>query len=204
MRERRPGPRLRHRSRRSRRRAQGGPDPQDADSSRVVAVGQSLGGGIALAFAARRPAGLLGVVNVSGGVWRTNGNGGACDHADLVAAMATFGSRTRVPTLVALCRERQPVSPGTGRADARRLYASRRPGRVADVPAGPGRRPCLVHGLRRPGEMAAGTRCLPARQPHAGRKHRPRRPGHGTSRLAAGVRPVVEEYFSTPGPSFSS
>ena len=51
-----------------------------------------------LAFAARAPKGLLGVVNVSGGVWRSEGNG-ACDHGDLVAAMASFGSRTRLPTL---------------------------------------------------------------------------------------------------------
>ena len=71
----------------------------DADGSRAIAIGQSLGGGVVLAFAARRPAGLLGVVNVSGGAWRTNGEGNVCDHADLVAAMAAFGSRTRIPTL---------------------------------------------------------------------------------------------------------
>ena len=70
----------------------------DADASRALAVGQSFGGGIVLAFASRQPAGLLGVVNVSGGVWRSEGNG-ACDHGDLVAAMASFGSRTRLPTL---------------------------------------------------------------------------------------------------------
>jgi dienelactone hydrolase len=70
----------------------------DADASRVIAVGQSLGGGAVLAFAARRPAGLIGVVNVSGGVWRSDSNG-ACDFEALVAAMRTFGARTRVPTL---------------------------------------------------------------------------------------------------------
>ena len=71
----------------------------DADGSRVIAVGQSLGGGTVLAFAARKPAGLIGVVNVSGGVWRTDGNGGVCDFEALTSAMATFGARTRVPTL---------------------------------------------------------------------------------------------------------
>ncbi len=70
----------------------------DADASRVIAVGQSLGGGTVLAFAARRPAGLIGVVNVSGGVWRSDGNG-VCDFEALTSAMATFGTRTRVPTL---------------------------------------------------------------------------------------------------------
>jgi dienelactone hydrolase len=71
---------------------------QDADLSRVIAVGQSLGGGTVLAFAARKPAGLRAVVNISGGVWRSAGNG-VCDHADLVGAMASFGSRTSVPSL---------------------------------------------------------------------------------------------------------
>jgi dienelactone hydrolase len=70
----------------------------DADPSRVIAIGQSLGGGTVLAFAARQPSGLLGVVNVSGGVSRTSSDS-TCDQADLVAAMASFGSRTRVPTL---------------------------------------------------------------------------------------------------------
>ena len=70
----------------------------DADASRVIAVGQSLGGGTVLAFAARRPAGLIGVVNVSGGVWRSDENG-MCDFKALNSAMATFGARTRVPTL---------------------------------------------------------------------------------------------------------
>ena len=52
-----------------------------------------------LALAARRPAGLLGVVNVSGGVWRTTGEGNVCGPTTLVSAMATFGARTRVPSL---------------------------------------------------------------------------------------------------------
>ena len=71
----------------------------DADGSRAIAIGQSLGGGAVLALAARRPAGLLGVVNVSGGVWRTTPEGNVCGHDTLVSAMATFGARTRVPSL---------------------------------------------------------------------------------------------------------
>ena len=71
----------------------------DADASRVLAVGQSFGGGTVLAFASRQPAGLVGVVNVSGGVWRQGPNGDVCDFDALVAAMDAFGNRTRVPTL---------------------------------------------------------------------------------------------------------
>jgi dienelactone hydrolase len=70
----------------------------DADGSRAIAIGQSLGGGVVLALAARQPAGLLGVVNVSGGAWRSNGEG-VCDHDALVAAMATLGARTRIVSL---------------------------------------------------------------------------------------------------------
>ena len=70
----------------------------DADASRVLAVGQSFGGGTVLAFAARKPAGLIGVVNVSGGVRRQEASG-VCDYNALIAAMDSFGNRTRVPTL---------------------------------------------------------------------------------------------------------
>jgi pimeloyl-ACP methyl ester carboxylesterase len=70
----------------------------DADGSRAIAMGQSYGGGAVLALAARAPKGLLGVVNMSGGVWRSSG-GQQCGEADLVKAMAAFGARTRIPTL---------------------------------------------------------------------------------------------------------
>src|SRR5207237_8790586 len=62
----------------------------DADGSRAIAIGQSLGGGAVLALAARQPAGLLGAVNVSGGAWRNEG-ATVCDHDALVATMATLG-----------------------------------------------------------------------------------------------------------------
>ena len=71
----------------------------DADGSRAIAIGQSLGGGAVLALAARRPAGLLAVVNISGGVWRTSGDGSVCASEPLVAAMAAFGTRSAVPSL---------------------------------------------------------------------------------------------------------
>jgi dienelactone hydrolase len=70
----------------------------DADGSHAIAIGQSFGGGAVLALAARQPAGLLGVINVSGGAWRSEGDT-VCDHDALVSAMASLGQRTRFVTL---------------------------------------------------------------------------------------------------------
>jgi pimeloyl-ACP methyl ester carboxylesterase len=66
----------------------------DADPSRVLLFAQSFGGPTALAFAARQPKGLVGVVNVSGGVRRLG-----CPWDELEHAMTQFGARIRVPTL---------------------------------------------------------------------------------------------------------
>jgi dienelactone hydrolase len=71
----------------------------DADVSRVIAIGNSVGGGTVLAFAARQPKGLRAVINVSGGVRIINGDGTQCAAEALPSAMTAFGSRTKVPTL---------------------------------------------------------------------------------------------------------
>src|SRR5262249_21748791 len=71
----------------------------DADGSRAIAVGQSLGGAAVLAYAARRPAGLIRLLHIPGGVWRSRADGSMCEFAGLTAAMASFGARTRIPTL---------------------------------------------------------------------------------------------------------
>ena len=70
----------------------------DADGSRAIAIGQSLGGGVVLAFAARRPAGLLGVVNVSGGAWRTNGEGNVAFGGKWYAVSAKGVAVVKAPT----------------------------------------------------------------------------------------------------------
>jgi pimeloyl-ACP methyl ester carboxylesterase len=71
----------------------------DADPRRAIAVGVSAGGAAALALAARRPAGLVGVVNVSGGL-HLRRNGRACGfEPGLISAFADMGARARVPTL---------------------------------------------------------------------------------------------------------
>jgi dienelactone hydrolase len=71
----------------------------DADGSRAIAIGVSVGGGTVLAFAARQPKGLRAVINVSGGVQRFKGDGTMCVDEALTSAMTAFGARTTIPTL---------------------------------------------------------------------------------------------------------
>jgi dienelactone hydrolase len=104
----------------------------DADGSRAIAVGNSFGGGVVLALAARQPAGLRGVVNVSGGMWRFEGDN-VCTDDRLVAAMASLGARTRIMTLwlyaendnlfppATVQRMREAYVKAGGRADLRML-----------------------------------------------------------------------------------
>ena len=71
---------------------------RDVDADRVVAVGESVGGLTVLALAARRPAGLIAVVNFAGG-HGGNGRRGICNSGALERAFAAFGRRARVPAL---------------------------------------------------------------------------------------------------------
>jgi dienelactone hydrolase len=72
----------------------------DADSTRVLAVGVSAGGGSVVALAARRPAGLVGVVNVSGGLHLRRRNAEPCEFGEsLAAAFGFFGRQSSAPTL---------------------------------------------------------------------------------------------------------
>jgi dienelactone hydrolase len=67
----------------------------DADPTRAIAIGESNGGAVAMALAARNPKNLLAVVNVSGGLRMQS-----CPKEDaLVAAFKAFGQTSRVPSL---------------------------------------------------------------------------------------------------------
>lgn len=67
----------------------------DADGRRMIAIGVSAGGAAVVALAARNPPGLIGVVNVSGGLRFQ-----ACPKEDaLVAAFKEYGAKSRVPQL---------------------------------------------------------------------------------------------------------
>lgn len=74
----------------------------DADVSQVIALGISVGGATVLNLAARNPPGLRAVINVSGGIRTAPREGGppvTCKPDDLTPVFASFGERTRVPSL---------------------------------------------------------------------------------------------------------
>ena len=72
----------------------------DADSTRVIALGGSVGGGAVLALAARNPPGLKAVVNLAGAMRITDAQGQLTCPQDMpIAALASFGSQTKTPTL---------------------------------------------------------------------------------------------------------
>jgi dienelactone hydrolase len=74
----------------------------DADIDRTIALGISVGGGAVLNLAARNPAGLRAVINVSGGIRSLSRDGGPpvqCKPEDLVPIFAALGERSRLPTL---------------------------------------------------------------------------------------------------------
>ena len=87
---------------------------QDADPSTVLALGASMGGAAVLDLAARQPAGLKAVVNISGGIKsmpRPNGEPASCKAEDLVPLFAGFGARSHLPTLW-LYAENDSLFPG--------------------------------------------------------------------------------------------
>jgi dienelactone hydrolase len=79
----------------------------DADPARMIAIGVSAGGAVVTALSARNPPGLLGVVNVSGGLRFPS-----CPKEDaLVAAFKEFGTKSRVPHLWIYARNDSFFSP---------------------------------------------------------------------------------------------
>ena len=72
----------------------------DADGTRAIAIGASVGGGAVLALAARNPPGLAAAVNVAGAMRITDAQGALlCPHDLPIAALASFGGNTKTPTL---------------------------------------------------------------------------------------------------------
>jgi len=68
----------------------------DADASKVIVIGSEIAGMAAVALSARNPAGLAGVISVSGGL-QSEAN---CPINDiLVDQYKTFGTKNRVPNL---------------------------------------------------------------------------------------------------------
>ncbi|MGX7872784.1 dienelactone hydrolase family protein [Mesorhizobium sp. ORM6] len=67
----------------------------DVDSSHIIAMGDSVGGATAIALGARNPAGLVGVISVSGGLHLNCA--GSADK--LVEAYRAYGATSHVPNL---------------------------------------------------------------------------------------------------------
>jgi len=70
----------------------------DADPTRIVGMGVSVGGITMLAWANERPEGLIAVVNVSGGTGSTATDTN-CDEPALIAAARSFGDARNVPSI---------------------------------------------------------------------------------------------------------
>ncbi len=75
----------------------------DADGNRVIGFGTSVGGAVMLGLAARAPAGLKAVVNMSGGAVSFPVPGpdqsASCWPEHLPPAFAAYGKTSRIPTL---------------------------------------------------------------------------------------------------------
>jgi pimeloyl-ACP methyl ester carboxylesterase len=75
----------------------------DADGTRMIAIGASVGGAVVLNLAARAPEGLRAVVNVSGGLRMSMDDGvpapETCAADDLLPVFAAYGAKSRLPTL---------------------------------------------------------------------------------------------------------
>jgi dienelactone hydrolase len=79
----------------------------DADTTRVIAIGVSAGGGAVMALSARNPRNLRAVINISGGLYAQG-----CPKEDvLVQAFKDFGTKSRVPTLWMYAKNDTSFSP---------------------------------------------------------------------------------------------
>lgn len=70
----------------------------DADPTRIVGLGVSVGGITMLAWADERPDGLIAIVNVSGGTGSTSTDMN-CDEPALIAAARAFGDARNAPSI---------------------------------------------------------------------------------------------------------
>ncbi|MBA2398312.1 MAG: dienelactone hydrolase family protein [Bradyrhizobium sp.] len=93
----------------------------DADAAQMIALGASVGGGAVLALAARNPPGLKAAVNFAGAMRITDTQGElSCPQEMPIAALASFGSRTKTPTLWVYSENDSNFGPDA----ARKTYAA--------------------------------------------------------------------------------
>lgn len=87
------------------------------DRSRILVVGESVGGVTALALAAMPPPGVLGIINFAGG---RGGNpavpGEVCQKDKLIETVRAFGAQGRLPTLWVYAENDRIFGPDLARA----------------------------------------------------------------------------------------
>jgi pimeloyl-ACP methyl ester carboxylesterase len=71
---------------------------RDADPSRVIGIGASVGGAAMLTLASEHPPGLLAIVNISGGTG-AYASGKNCDEDRLADHFTQIGGAVRIPTI---------------------------------------------------------------------------------------------------------
>lgn len=120
----------------------------DADPSRSIVIGGSVGGGAALGLVARKPAGLVAAVNIAGGVRLTNAQGDViCPSETLVSAVGALGAGSKIPTLWIYSENDSVFSPDVARRSHQAYQAA---GGVADLQIVPAIPPDGHHTLELP------------------------------------------------------
>ena len=170
----------------------------DADPTRMIALGGSVGGGAVLALAARNPPGLKAVVNLAGAMRITNAQGElACPQEMPIAALASFGSQTKTPTLWIYSENDSNFGPDA----ARKVHAAYvAQGGVATLKIAPSLQPADGHNIF---ELPAGRQhWLAALDPYLRAQNLPTWSAQQVDALmqkyniAANRRQWVEGYFS--------
>ena len=117
----------------------------DADATQMIAIGGSVGGGAALALAARNPAGLKAVVNLAGAMRITDAQGQLACPQDLpIAALASFGNQTKMPALFVYSENDSNFGPEAARKVHAAFVAQ---GGVATLKIAPSLQPADGHNI---------------------------------------------------------
>ena len=169
----------------------------DADGSGSIVIGASVGGGAALALAARKPKGLVAAVNIAGAVRLTNAQGEViCPYDTPISALARFGAASIPPSLWIYSENDSVFAPDI----ARRAHAAfRAAGGTADLLIVPAIPPDGHHAFELPNGRVHWLAALDAFL--RSRKLTTWQPSQvDTVMRAAGVpgsnRDLVEKYFS--------
>jgi pimeloyl-ACP methyl ester carboxylesterase len=103
----------------------------DADASRVIVIGGSVGDGAALGLVHAKPKGLVAAVNIAGAVRLTNAQGEViCPYETPISAIGRLGAGAKIPTLWIYSENDSVFSPDI----ARRAHAAyKAAGGIADL-----------------------------------------------------------------------